>query len=598
MTIHPSSSALATLTQAFDLLKQIGHPVEISPLSQALAKLQNPTYRIAFVGRFQVGKSTLINRAFIKDEALLSTGEGLPTTAVATELKYGASPRLEVFNWNTESDGLPSVDKLEVSAKVIDQPSADDLARETANDDPTTRTALSRKLARVTLAWPCESLRRYTLLDTPGIDDPDEVLLANTTYRLLPECDLAVLLAPAAQLSKIETDFLRQKLFDQGFTRLLVLVSHHADTQPRSAEVLTRILSTIRGQLDSIGRSQVPVQMFCYDEAAHGDMLKTLAQIEAAVISFADAQASAARVGKAVYLAQQALHQAGSQLQAQLVVIGKSAADRTEMLANARREVDAINRRYEQVADSLRLHLRCARDNYLAEISNGLRDVGQEFASGFNAVALPSGDAFDAAAQHIREAEVFLQPKVQTVFLQSSENFQRSLRNATSQFAADVSLVQHAELTPTLNLGERSYLTRTLTQIPGYVVTLGDYVLSNGPIPGGVLVSAGLRLLLGKLLKNTQVMPADLLRRWMIESAKREISAALSALQEQAFGFVADNTQRIEAQINSGFSHLLAAELKPLEQALLQPPTNDNRQQVQDQLARLEQLAQQLPATR
>ena len=436
---------------------------------------------------------------------MLSSGEGLPTTAVATELKYGAIPRLEVFNWNTASDGLPTTDSLEISAKVIDQPSAADLACETAHDDPVSRTALSHKLARVTLAWPSESLRRYTLLDTPGIDDPDEVLLANTTYRLLPECDIAVLLVPAAQLSKIETDFLRQKLFDKGFTRLLVLVSHHADTQPRSVEVRTRILSTIRGQLDSIGRTQVPVQMFCYDESADGNLLKTPAQIEAAVINFANEQAGPARIEKAVYLALQGLHQAGGQLQAQLAATGKSTEERTQMLTHARREIDAINRRYDQVADSFRLHLRCARDNYVAEISNGLRAVNEDFASGFNAVGLPNEDAFDAAAQHIREAEIFLQPKVQNVFFETRENFQSRLRDATSQFAADVTLVQNAEITATLNLGERSFITRTLIQIPGYVVTLGDYVLTNGPIPGGMIVSAGLRFLLGKLLKNTDL---------------------------------------------------------------------------------------------
>jgi hypothetical protein len=93
-------------------------------------------------------------------------------------------------------------------------------------------------------------------------------------------------------------------------------------------------------------------------------------------------------------------------------------------------------------------------------------------------------------------------------------------------------------------------------------------------------------------------MPADLLRRWMVESAKREISAALSALQDQAVGFVMDNTQHIEAQIKNGFGEMLAAELQPLEQALLQPPVDDNRQQTQGQLARLEQLVQQLSATR
>jgi len=596
MTTHPSSNALATLTQAVDLLRQIGHPVEASPLAQALAKLQNPTYRIAFVGRFQVGKSTLINRAFIKDEALLSAGEGLPTTAVATELKYGATPRLEVFNWNTESDGLPTADALEVSAKVIDQPSADDLARETANDDPTTRTALSRKLARVTLAWPSESLRRYTLLDTPGIDDPDEVLLANTTYRLLPECDLAVLLVPAAQLSKIETDFLRQKLFDQGFTRLLVLVSHHADTQPRSAEVLTRILTTIRGQLDSIGRQQVPVQMFCYDEAAPGDMLKTADQIESAVISFADDQASAARVEKAAHHARTELHQAANKLHAEITTSGKSAEERALMLSKVRKDIEALNRSHEQIAASLSLRLRGARDTYLADINEGLRLVKKDFEAGFDATGMSSGDAYDAAAAHIKGAESYLQPKIGHVFATAAETFQSTMATATKTFSEDMRPVRIDDDATTLQFGEKGFIHRALLQLPGYVVTIGDYVVTNGPIPGGLIISAGLRLLLGKMFEKHKIMPADLLRRWMVENAKQEIAAALTTLQNQANGLVASNVQQVEAHIKNGFAELMQAELQPLEQALKQPPATDNTQQAQAWLTQVELLEQQLLA--
>ncbi len=597
MTALDHTSVITTLTSSLDLLKKIGYPVEASLLSAALSRLKNPTYRIAFVGRFQVGKSTLINRAFIKDAALLTAGEGLPTTAVATELKYGATSRLEVFHWNNTSDGLPSADQIEVSARVVDAPSADDLARETANDAPSTRTALSRTLARVVLEWPSESLRRYTLLDTPGIDDPDEVLLANTTYRLLPECDLAVLLVPAAQLSKVETDFLRQKLFDQGFTRLLVLVSHHADTQPRSADVLTRILATIRGQLDSIGRSTVPVKMFCYDESAPCDMLKTADQIESAVVSFADEQASAARVEKAVHLAREELHQAANKLHAEIIANGKSSEERALILSNVREDIESLNRSHEQIASSLSLRLRGARDTYLADISEGLKQVKIDFEAGFESRDLSSGDAYDAAAAHIKGAESYLQPKIGYVFSIAATAFQTSMSAATAKFSADMSLVRVDDDETSLQFGEKGFVHRTLLRLPGYVVTLGDYVITNGPIPGGLIISAGFRFLLEKMFEKQKIMPADLLRRWMVENAKQEIAVALGTLQNQSISLVTNNVHQLEAQIKHGFSEFVQAELRPLEQALKQPPVSDNTVQVQAWITQVESLERQLTAT-
>jgi hypothetical protein len=546
------------------------------------------------VGRFQVGKSTLINRAFIKDAALLTAGEGLPTTAVATELKFGPVPRLEVFNWNLTGDSIPKADQLEISTKVVENPSAEDMARETANDDPASRTELARKLARVVLEWPSESLNRYTLLDTPGIDDPDEVLLANTTYRLLPECDLAVLVVPAAQLSKIETDFLRQKLFDQGFTRLLVLISHHADTQPRSAAMLARILANIRGQLDSIGRGNVPVQMFCYDEAAEGDFLKTPEQIKTAVLRFANEQAEPARIEKAAHFARQELHKAGNKLHAEIAAHGKTEEERAAMLANARKDIDALNRRYDQRTDGLKPRIRVARDTYIDDISNGLRSVGDEFAKGFNTVGMSSGDAYDAAAQHVRGAENYLQPRVQSVFDQSREKFQQNLKLATENLTTDIALENDGAIDLAVDLGERSFLNRTLPLFPGVLVTLGDYVVTNGPIPGGMIISAGLRMLLGKIFATSQVMPADLLRRWMASNAKDEVAAVLTALQNQATSMIMDNAQQVEALINNGFAELLATELQPLEQALQQPESSVDMPHTLDWLAQIESMEKKL----
>ena len=591
----PSNTTQPLVRDAFNLLKQIGHPVEGSPFEQSLAKLQNATYKIAFVGRFQVGKSTLINRAFIKDAALLTSGEGLPTTAVATELKFGETPRLEVFNWNLTGESIPTSDQLEVSAKVVENPSSDDMARETANDDPTSRTELARKLARVVLEWPSESLKRYTLLDTPGIDDPDEVLLANTTYRLLPECDLTVLVVPAAQLSKIETDFLRQKLFDQGFTRLLVLVSHHADTQPRSSAMLARILASIRGQLDSIGRANVPVQMFCYDEAAEGDLLKTPAQIESAVLQFANEQAQPARIEKAVHLGLQELHQAGNKLQAEIAANGKTEEERATMLANARKDIAAINRRYDQLMDSLRPRVRAARDTYIDNIVTGLHGVNADFDKGFNANGLSPSGAYDAAAKHIREAGKFLDPKIQSVVAECMANFDTTLRAHTNKFCTDLRFVLDAVGTERLDLTEQSFLTRSMQKIGGPTVAAVEFALLGLIIiPGGLAVNYVFSVVLDKVLERLRIIPTELARQSMVSSAKKDVTAALLTLQEKVIDRITADSIQVEEQIREAFLGLMDREIKPWEIALQQAPVHYNTQCTMAQLAEIESFEQHL----
>jgi len=101
-------------------------------------------------------------------------------------------------------------------------------------------------------------------------------------------------------------------------------------------------------------------------------------------------------------------------------------------------------------------------------------------------------------------------------------------------------------------------------------------------------------MLLGEMFKKSQVMPADLLRRWMVGSAKNEVAAALTAIQNQATSMVMENAAQIDEQVKSGFAKLLAAELQPLEQALQQPQNNYNAPQALDWLSQVEHVEQQL----
>ena len=62
----------------------------------AIEELENPVYKVAVVGKFQTGKSHLINEAFLNQSLLLKEGNGLCTTAISTEIAFGATPRLVI----------------------------------------------------------------------------------------------------------------------------------------------------------------------------------------------------------------------------------------------------------------------------------------------------------------------------------------------------------------------------------------------------------------------------------------------------------------------------------------------------------------------
>ena len=104
-------------------MKEMGLAVP-SEVTDALAAFDNPVYKVGIVGRFQVGKSHLVNEAFLNQSLLLKEGVGLCTTAVTTEVAFGTAPKMTV----TYKDGRP--------AKVVLNPQAEDIRAATSSEAP------------------------------------------------------------------------------------------------------------------------------------------------------------------------------------------------------------------------------------------------------------------------------------------------------------------------------------------------------------------------------------------------------------------------------------------------------------------------------
>lgn len=68
--------------------------------------LENPKYDITVVGKYQVGKSTLIKKVFLSDNPILIEGQGLCTTSFAINIMYGDAEKLEIYKWGDKNEEL------------------------------------------------------------------------------------------------------------------------------------------------------------------------------------------------------------------------------------------------------------------------------------------------------------------------------------------------------------------------------------------------------------------------------------------------------------------------------------------------------------
>jgi GTPase SAR1 family protein len=172
-----------------------------------------PGFRLAFVGEFSRGKSSLVNRLLNAD--ILPVGD-LPTTATLTSIVAGLEDCMEVQasknGWETRPiealswRDLTAIDRDGSEQEVIGQ-------------------------VRLTLTHPWLQALDVELIDTPGVGDLNGRRAA-LALDVLSQCDASVLVVSATlPFSITEATFLEQEVIGRHIPNILVAVSK-LDTIP------------------------------------------------------------------------------------------------------------------------------------------------------------------------------------------------------------------------------------------------------------------------------------------------------------------------------------------------------------------------------
>lgn len=181
---------------------------EVEAQLQAIEdRWQRQGFKLAFVGEFSRGKSTLINRLLNRD--FLPSG-ATPTTASLTLIVAGDQDLMEVFFKDKPSEVRP----------INDVSWSDLLGTDSEGNSQDIIAPV-----KITLADPWLSSLNCELIDTPGIGDLS-AQRADSVFDLLTECDATVLVVSAnTPFSLSEVTLLEQNIIGHHVPRIIVVVS-------------------------------------------------------------------------------------------------------------------------------------------------------------------------------------------------------------------------------------------------------------------------------------------------------------------------------------------------------------------------------------
>jgi hypothetical protein len=476
-----------------------------------------------------------------------------PTTHLVTEVRFGPDERIEAHY----RDGVRQPLERGAYAALVAEMAARG-AREGEEQDrqiPGAGAGGEGDPDRISVAFPAPILRHLTFLDTPGLNDPDNVQV-EIIYDLLPRCDVALFVLDSSfALSLSERAIIGDKLLRSTLSRLVFVMNKadQLDGREDERQVLERATALLEPLL---GR---PPLLLPYSarEALHGSVggrnaaLFTLLTEELpagqTTLLLASARAKAADAARALAellaFRRERLTATVAELDAELAVL--------------RGQEEAMQVRVGEAMTGLGHRLAALRDDYLA----GLRGL----ANGLNA-GLPD----ELRPLDLGDVRRYLPFYIQDTFRWHLEDTLPALREKVEAACADAA----------------REVQGLLPQLPGGLmapIDTGAYPLGGRPTPDlwdqGLVISVFVGmvgLVLSPLLASALLIggPAVRLfslharqakeRETLIEDARKSITTTADAVAAS----VTAAFSGLEAEIRGSVDGALTAQVATVRAAL------------------------------
>jgi len=536
--------------------------------------LSEPRYRVAFVGQFKTGKSTLINRLILKDRVLFT--DVLEATAIPTEIDFAEKPRLEIYRYEKRTfrlnAGGQEVEQAYAAGSildhVIDNPTVDQIREATSGDTPEARAAVAATYSHVRLFWPADNLRQFTAVDTPGIDSPNDAVVT-TTYRILPQCDAAIFVARPGMLSQVDMQFLRGKVFENGITRCMVVLHYDPRFSDLSEAHIAQIKSTVQSQLAQIGRESIEVaaaELSRFDglpagklaEAVTSDPVdawlggksavtpsrtdgadQTLA-IERDLVRFINENIRPGKEEKISIRVRRIIETALAECQLELALIERSQEERAHLSHQLNDKQQSTAQETAQIKQDFLGDLRILRQKHMLQITKGLSLVEKRFNS-----QLKTCQSIDDIQAQLKSLKPIVQLEVEDLALHTAQTVRDQFKEIERKYSLRLRTLgaswQDLDIALCIDGG-------LLERIPGFLVWVLDNLLVIIVSPLPFFIDIPLRWLAGQLPGLAKLLPANLAAGLLVNCLERSASEQFDRIRDE-----------VQSQLESAYSEAEAA---------------------------------------
>jgi hypothetical protein len=565
----PFKTAADLVARSVDALTGMGRKAGAAILEHELSQLGDQPYKIAVVGAFKTGKSTLINAAFLGKEVLFS--DLLEATCVPTELAWGSRPLLKVFPYledfeeSAGSDHPMAIRVGEEAAVEISDPTPNDIRTETSSPTAQEREFKAKRISRVRLETPLEALKGLTVVDSPGIDSTSGAVV-DAALRIVPGCDAVLFVTRGGQLSTAEVEFLKSGVLDQGISRGLVVLNHYDNMTPLNAEGRKKHVEALRATLAPMGRGHMPI--VSVDARAWLDAItsgKPLADDAVAfqreLQRFVKGDLGNARLEKAVLVTRRELRGGLVELAAAAALENKSREEREKLSGEINRRSAEASGRLGMLGEDFMCGLRNSLRTFRSSVNRGVSDTVENFKERLRAAV-----EIEDLQKELDGVQKRLRPAIESRCLDAVQTLRRDLQGAEQHFNREarsiLSNIDADKLIPSIGAGV------ALPPIPAPLVTVLDYILVIIASPLPMVFDIILRLFVNRFPEIRKMLPTGLVKtmaqNWAEKALDKQVAAAAAELENK----LTEIEHQTDAAVKKGIVTLVENEVKPIREAL------------------------------
>lgn len=535
-------------------------PQNVATLRDMQKALAQAGLKVAVLGDFKAGKSTIINTLFLKEELLPRDIE--EATAVPTYVIAG-SPLLQT--WKRNDDGT------ETMVASRESFTAEDIRKTVAPKAAEERAANAEKYSRVVLQKPGILPEGITLVDTPGLNTTNERIIMGTKTESRT-ADAIIYVVRAKQLSRREEDFIKS-LCGGGQNKIPVHVVVTDDGQ-NGMGALQKVEEAIRAQLRLRGIvAGTSVFIFGKEEKSGisgmlekflggGNVAYSKDQNEGSVLSKmlgniggSDAPAESpepvpsgerniqtelvrffeteVQRGRSARVSRDLTPILGSIAMAveQRLAVAKAGADRADEME---KEMQEQQREYLRTVENLLSDVATAELMFQKKLDNQLGALEEEFSRDID-----RKDDSAGILQEIKEWQHKVPYRTQMEVELLSLELERDMRDIGQRYS--VALHDTFMQRP----GQAVLDIGWLAKIPDWLLSMSDYVIFAIISPLPFLLDVPLRWVIGKLPFIKELLPANIGAGMARSWAKNKLMEVMRDIKDQ-----------MHAQLKNNFNEL------------------------------------------